>query len=90
MFRGDKICDKPRIRMDAGWRSVIEGVEGQGGVAYIACVGTFMFLKPRWFGISVFTILICTLVNFFGAENELTVDDDRFVIFLHLLFVFVF
>ena len=49
-----------------------------------------MFLKPGWFGISVFTILICTLVNFFGAENELTVDDDRFVIFLHLLFVFVF
>ena len=89
VFHGDKICHKSRIRMDAGRRSVTEGGKGREGYAYIACMGTFMFLKPGRFSISVFTTLICTLVNFFGVENELTVDDDKFVIFLLLLFVFV-
>ena len=32
VFHGDKICDKSRIRMDAGRRSVIEGGEDGRGM----------------------------------------------------------
>ena len=60
VFHGDRIRDKSRIRMDAKWRSVIEGGEGQESM--LTCMGTFMFLKPGRFGISLFTTLIGALV----------------------------